>query len=164
MVAQPVLVVRSRPRRACRNIVVATDFSNAAFGALLTAAAFFPASPLSRFHAYEHPHVAVGHDVAIARQFRAMAEEDSEAFLRRFRAGAVSVPPLQTWIEHGNPAALLEELVHARGIDLVVLGARGRHPIAEMVIGGTASSILRELPCDALVVPAVPALVSERAD
>jgi nucleotide-binding universal stress UspA family protein len=161
-VAEPVLVVRNRPRGAYRNIVIATDFSDAAFGALLTAAAFFPASPLSLFHAYDYPRTALGDEVAIAQQFRAMAERDCHAFLERFRAGAVAAPPFRTWIEHGRPTLLLEELVHARGVDLVVLGARGRHPIAEMVLGSTATGILRELPCDALVVPSVPALVSER--
>lgn len=48
---------------------------------------------------------------------------------------------------------LLEEFVLERGIDLLVLGARGQNALAEMLIGSTAARILLAPPCDALVVP-----------
>ena len=38
--------------------------------------------------------------------------------------------------------SLLEEFVLERGIDLLVLGARGQSALAEMLIGSTATRIL----------------------
>jgi nucleotide-binding universal stress UspA family protein len=63
------------------------------------------------------------------------------------------LPPLQIWIEHGDVVPLVDQWVRERGVDLLVLGARGRSALTVVLIGGTASRILHALPCDALVVP-----------
>jgi nucleotide-binding universal stress UspA family protein len=120
----------------------------------------FPGQTLNVFHAYEPPHAQFSEDSdRFARQYRRVPEQDCTAFLERFRAGAAVVPPLQTWIEHGHVVPLLEEFVLERGVDLLVLGARGKNALAEILIGSTATRILFTLPCDALVVPgAYPAL------
>jgi nucleotide-binding universal stress UspA family protein len=151
---EPVLVVRRRARSAYQNIVVATDFSDASLGALRIAADFFPGQTLTVFHAWEPPSVQLGTDSSsIASQFRHLTEQQCAAFLERFRSGAALVPSLETWIEQGDVVSLVEQLVFERGVDLLVLGARGRSALAEVLIVGTASRILHALPCDTLIVP-----------
>ena len=157
----PVLVVRGRARAAYRNIIVTTDFSDASLGALRMAADLFPAQALNVFHAYQPPLAQFSDDSGrLAREYRRVPEQDCAAFLERFRAGAAAVPSLQTWIEHGDVVPLLEEFVDERGIDLLVLGARGQSALAEMLIGSTAVRVLLAPPCDALVVPGARRAVS----
>lgn len=62
------------------------------------------------------------------------------------------VPPLQTWIKQGHAVSLLEQLVVEHGVDLLVLGSRGRTALSNM-LGGTTTRILQTLRCDALLVP-----------
>lgn len=157
----PVIVVRGRARAAYRGIVVATDFSDASLGALRMAADLFPGQALNLFHAYQPPLAQFSDDSdRFAREYRSVPEQDCAAFLDRFRAGAAAVPPLQTWIEHGDVVPLLDEFVLERGTDLLVLGARGQSALAEILLGSTATRILSALPCDALVVPGAYAAIS----
>ena len=150
---EPVLVVHARPRSAYRNIAVATDFSDASLAALRIAADFFPGQALNVFHACDPPLTALSADPhSIASEFERAAEQDCVAFLERFRAGAATTPPLRTWIEQGDAVPAVDQFIVEHGVDLLVLGSRGRTALGNM-IGGTAARILQSVRCDALVAP-----------
>lgn len=153
MSPMPVLIVKCRPYQMYRNIVVATDFSDASLDALQTASRFFSGQQLSVFHAYEPPLVGLVQDkVQFAQRFRDVAVEECAAFLARYRSLSKTSPPLETWIEHGQPDRLIAEFARDRGVDLVVMGAYGQGALTAMLLGSMATRILRFLPCDALVV------------
>jgi nucleotide-binding universal stress UspA family protein len=149
----PVLVARERARTPYRNIMVATDFSDASKQALETALAFFPDDPLTVFHAYHAPYVGLSEDPArLAEQFGSIAKADYDAFLRSIEISDERRSNLHRLLEHGYANALIDQYVQDRGVDLVVLGTRGRNALTQMVLGSTAREILWSLPCDALVV------------
>src|SRR3546814_4922773 len=68
----PVLMVQDRGTRPYRRITVATDFSEASFQALLRAAAIFPESSLTLFHAYDIPFAGFVTDRDFSRELQAM--------------------------------------------------------------------------------------------
>jgi len=75
----PVLVVRDRPVRAYRDIVVATDFSEASLQALSAAATLFPQGRLTLFHACDVPFAGLIQD----RDFEAELREMEKALGER---------------------------------------------------------------------------------
>jgi nucleotide-binding universal stress UspA family protein len=80
----------------------------------------------------------------------AMAE--SQTFLAATRAVADSGRSIATLCEYGEASALLQDLVQARGIDLVVLGTEGRSGLAHVLLGSVAQRLLNRLSVDVLVV------------
>src|SRR3546814_18408090 len=65
-------MVQDRGTRPYRRITVATDFSEASFQALLRAAAIFPESSLTLFHAYDIPFAGFVTDRDFSRELQAM--------------------------------------------------------------------------------------------
>ena len=47
--------------------------------------------------------------------------------------------------------AEIVQFAQTRGIDLIVLGARGRRGLAQMLVGSTAAGVVRAAPCDVVV-------------
>ena len=52
----------------------------------------------------------------------------------------------------GNPAAEILSAAEERGVDLIVLGQRGRSAIARFVDGSVTERVVRHATCDVLVV------------
>lgn len=52
----------------------------------------------------------------------------------------------------GYPPDALIDYAKSSGIDLLVVGTRGRGPIASMVLGSTSHRVVNNAPCDVLVV------------
>jgi nucleotide-binding universal stress UspA family protein len=108
---------------------------------------------VSLFHAFDILYEGFIDDKTAARESawrRAMAE--SQAFLAATPAVATAGRPVATLCEYGEAGALLQDLVQARGVDLVVLGTEGRSGLARAVLGSTAQRLLSRLPVDVLVV------------
>jgi nucleotide-binding universal stress UspA family protein len=147
----PVLVVKSRPRQPYRNVVVATDFSEGSRAALETALALLPAAELSLFHALSIPFEGLADDRSAVRESAARhAMAESQAFLAA--TPAAQGRDIRTYCEYGEASALLQDLVQARGADLVVLGTEGRSGLARVLIGSVAQRLLARLHVDVLVV------------
>ena len=147
--ATPVLVVKARRRRAYRDVVVATDFSEGSRHALETALALFPDAAIRLFHAYRTPYESLVDDKASARAAsQAYALHEAEALL----AGVATERKIATQVEHGGAADLLGELVEAGGADLVVVGTRGRGRVAKLLLGSVAGAVVATVPGDVLVV------------
>ncbi len=149
----PLLVVKERARSAYRHIVVATDFSESSRHALVTAMHFFPEETLTVFHAYDPPMSGLMSDAsAYRREYRNIAEQDCNAFLRDTDKFENQRHPPHVLIEYGAPNHLLHDYVVGNSVDLVVVGTHGRSAIFDALIGSVAKRILEDVPCDILVV------------
>lgn len=148
----PVLVVKNRPRRPYRHIVVATDFSESSRHALVAAMHIFPEQALTVFHAYDLPTSGLMSDAAsYRREYRTVAEQDCNVFLRETEKPR-NAGQQHVLIEYGAPNHLLHDYVADNAADLVVVGTHGRSAIFDILIGSMAKRILNDVPCDILVV------------
>jgi nucleotide-binding universal stress UspA family protein len=149
----PLLVVKNRPRRPYRHIVVATDFSDSSRHALVAAMRFFPEDVLTVFHAYDPPMAGIMTDAAAYRRdYRKVAERDCSAFLRDTEKPKSERQQPHVLIEYGAPSLLLHDYVTDNPADLVVVGTHGRSAIFDVLIGSVAKRIINDVPCDILVV------------
>lgn len=62
--------------------------------------------------------------------------------------------------ERGDPVRVVLEQA-AMGVDLLVLGSRGRGPVGSVLLGSTSSAVIASSPCPVVVVPR-PALASHQ--
>lgn len=102
--------------------------------------------------AHRHEELAHGASRELARILAASVE--------RARIAPRDAPSWRYLVEAGSPRINIEKAVRRLGADLLVLGTRGRKGIAHMLLGSVAGDVLREVPCDVLVVP--PASASSR--
>lgn len=58
----------------------------------------------------------------------------------------------ECFVREGEPAHEIVELAREQRVDLVVVGAKAATPIARLLIGGTAESVLNHAPCSVLLV------------
>lgn len=148
-----ILVVKSRPRRPYRHIVVATDFSESSKHALVAAMRFFPEEALTVFHAYDPLMSGMTSDAAAyRREYRKVAEQECDDFLRDMEGLRQEGQRPHTLIEYGAPNHLLHDYVVDNSADLVVVGTHGRSAIFDVLIGSVAKRILNDVPCDILVI------------
>lgn len=149
----PVLVVKNRTRHPYRDILVATDFSEASRHAVQMASRFFPGQKLTIFHAYDPPMSGFTSDLAsYRRQYRTIAETQYEDFINAMPSGDQIRRLARPVLEFGAPDRLLRDYCRDIRVDLVVLGTQGRSALFEMFIGSVAKQIMAGLSCDALVI------------
>jgi nucleotide-binding universal stress UspA family protein len=149
----PILVVKNRVRHAYRNILVATDFSEASRHSLEMAVRYFPGQKLTIFHAYDPPMSSFANDsTSYRRQYRTAVEAEYEAFINSTPSAELIRKHARPLLEFGAPDQLLRDCCRDTKVDLVVLGTEGRSALFEIFVGSVAKQIMAELPCDALVV------------
>ncbi|MES2624678.1 MAG: universal stress protein [Pseudomonadota bacterium] len=149
----PVLVVKSRPHDAYRNIVVATDFSEGARSALETTLVMFPNEQIILFHAFDVHYEAFITDKTAARDAaHHHAMESSRNFIEASDIDAGAKSRILPVCQYGYTGALLNDLVLDGGADLVVLGTEGRTGLAAFLLGSTAQRLATELPVDVLLI------------
>jgi nucleotide-binding universal stress UspA family protein len=145
----PVLAVKMRPNRPYRHVVVATDFSEPSRDALLSTLALFPSAHITLFHAYHVAYESFLDDKCAARDAESRyADERAREFLAETQTGGRQI---HIRSEHGAPEHALHALVAAGGVDLVVVGTRGRGLIGQLLLGSVARSIVAEVPIDVLI-------------
>ena len=148
---QPVLVVKNRPRRPYRDVLVATDFS-AGSRQLRAALYLVPEADLTLFHAYDVPFQGKNvPDEAVTRNFYKAAEQNSKEFLAETPELAERARP-KVVLECGQPETVLSEYSFNHRSDLVVTGTHGRTGILRTAIGSVAERLLESLPSDVLIV------------
>lgn len=150
---QPLLVVRNRVRDAYRRIVVATDFSESSRSALKLTARLFPGCELIVYHA-----LPVAGDLRPAlERIDHVPPADSVAEFLALAAlpGDIRARPVA---ERGRLEEVLARYVRDQDIDLVVVGSHGSSGIMRILLGSSATKLLRWLPCDTMVVRAVDAV------
>ena len=145
----PVLAVKMRPNQPYRNVVVATDFSDASRDALVTALEMFRAAEITLFHAFHVVYESFMDDKVAARDAEERhADEKAREFLASTPIGDRKVEIRSV---HGAPEHALRQLVAAAGADLVVVGTRGRGLIGQLLLGSVARTIVAEVPVDILI-------------
>lgn len=149
--AAPVLVVRTRPHGAYRDVVVGTDFSEASRVALTTALALFPRARVSILHALGVPYETIADDQDAAREAVARdARTRSEEFLAATPEARDAVVGIMSG--YGAVTTLLDDLAQGGRLDLAVLGTEGRSGLSRLLLGSDAERLLRVLAADTLVV------------
>lgn len=148
-----VLVVRSRPTRPYRRLIVGTDYTDEALQALVRATLSFPDAGITLVHAYEAPYAGL-------RGERVPDDAWIEQERARLRAhlDAAEVPPgakraIKLHVDAGPPAAVLPKCMDESSADLTVIGAHPRGLVYDTVIGSTRL-IVDAIPGDIMVVRA----------
>lgn len=95
-------------------------------------------------------HAATGLD---SDQLRARMRDDlraiAEDYVMRNLAGART----RSVVVEGDVVDRIVEMAQAEAVDYLVIGTEGRSALHELIVGGTASRILKRAPCPVVVVP-----------
>jgi len=147
---QPVLVVKRRADAPYRSILLATDYSEGAQQAFQTAMQLFPDARFEIVNAYSVPFETRMPSSEVAEAAREEAEAEMAAFIKR---AAPSRPDAVDGIVlKGDVQTVVEQRVRKGTPDLVVIGSHGRSGWVQATLGSQASTLLKRLPCDILVV------------
>jgi nucleotide-binding universal stress UspA family protein len=137
---------------AFKHILVATDFSEPSRRALVDALAL----------ASEHQsHVSVVHVLHLDRQYAALecppeldlARIDAEQQLKSVVKELGPEQQIDTAVVKQGPVAdVVASLVEEKGIDLLVIGTRGRGGLRKLALGSVAEELLRIAPCPVMTI------------
>lgn len=161
---RPVLAVRLRPRAAYARpaVALALDHDAREAVALLFRLIPPPRPRVAVIHAYDIPYYGLRDrsEDALAHlrdEYRDDATHGTaKAFARALARATGAERDVPAWTPHvrfGSPRTVVEKVVRQADIDLLVLGTRGRSGVAHAFLGSVAGAILRDVACDALVVP-----------
>jgi universal stress protein E len=158
-----VLLVHPQHRGPVRRLVVGVDFSATSRRAVEVAADFARrdgcgleavhvfAGPWNRLH-YRAPTPQTSPD--FQQSYRRALQARLEAFAGPAAAGTPEVEVRCRLVEHPNDGRGLAAYVNRRRADLLVLGARGRSELLDLLLGSTAERVLSEARCSVAMVPA----------
>ncbi len=146
-----------------KNILVPTDFSNNAYAALFYVSKLFAeeTTQITILHSFEDEvskltsRVDIGRsDVVIEKLFK-HADEDGKNLLRKLELDVNN--KAHTYDVISTPAPLIRtinKLVTTEGVDLAVMGSKGRTGAEEVLMGSTTAKVIQSLQgCPLLVVP-----------
>jgi nucleotide-binding universal stress UspA family protein len=147
----PVLVVKRRAREPYGNIMVASDFSESSRQALECATALFPKAAMALVHSYGR--IAAFAETKEARDAEhRLAADNCSRFLAESELPRESRDRLKILIESAPIESVLKAYAYDKGLNLLVIGSRGRSAVADLLFGSTAAKLLSSAPCDVLVV------------
>lgn len=150
------LEITSHAGISLKNILFATDFSEASQAALPYAAAI-----ARRYDSQLHiAHITSPASYVISSQPGDPITLDSihEAALADARqrmetlASHLKTVPHHTYVREGEVWESLSDLIQTHEIDLVVMGTHGRNGVEKLVLGSKAEEILRQATCPVLTV------------
>ncbi len=152
--AVSVLVVRSRPARPYRHLLVGTDYTDEALQALARVTSLFADAAITLVHAYAPPYAGL-RDERLPDQ----TWVEQERARLRDHIDAAEIPPaskraIKLQVEIGPPAAVLPKCIVESSADLTVIGAHPRGLVYDTVLGSTRL-IVEAIPGDILMVRAV---------
>ena len=145
-------------------IVVAVDWTDQSFSAVQEAVQLYAPQELTLVHAVDlgildYPNFAPAMADSVHRDMRKAMVDAGDQLLDR-TAGLIppSIPSVRRLCEIGSPASIVLDTAHSAHADLVVMGARGRGRVAELILGSVSHRVLVKTPCSMLLVkgPAKP--------
>ncbi len=155
----PVMVVKSEKYVGFKKIIVSIDFSDCSRLALEYAAATARAhkSKLTILHVYEEsfvkPYVNAANSEEEAEEIIKAIERVNESkydeFLKTIDLSGVEYEKL---LKKGIPETDIAETAMEQQTNLIVMGTHGRSGIKHILIGSTAEEVVRNAPCDIVVV------------
>lgn len=149
----PVLVVKNRARTSYKDIVVATDFSEASRRAINVTATMFPNANISLLHCYAAiPSAMIRPDTA-ADVGHQMALGEYRDFINGDPGSAQGLSKLPIFIERGSIDCAIHAYASDKSLDLVVIGSHGKNALTRALFGSTAETAMASAPTDVLVIP-----------
>ena len=148
----PVLIVKRRPKKAYKNILIATDFSDCSLQALNAAAELFPDPKLHLVHAYHEPYSAWLSSDQVAQDVQSEEQTSLTRFLAKRAISDAVFDRVNGSIEKGDLGAVLSRKIAATKSDLVVLGTHGRGAFSRATLGSNAQHVLSWVGQDVLIV------------
>jgi nucleotide-binding universal stress UspA family protein len=141
-------------RVAFKNILFATDFSDASQQALLHALAMAKRydAKLTVIHVASPEAVTPipMEPVPLEMDWQKKNAADSLARLEDFEP--LRMYPHQSVLKQGKPWPEMSGIIDVKGIDLIVLGTHGRGMLGTMLMGSVAEQVLRHAKCPVLTV------------
>jgi nucleotide-binding universal stress UspA family protein len=173
----PTLVVRRPAREVYLSPWFALDADSPAHGILALALRVLPAPrpQLGLVHAYDAPYHSLRYpsfSSDLGREERSHYRQTALHEMARTLAtalveGKASSSDALSWkshIQYGSPRTVISNTVARTGADLLVLGTHGYTGLAHALLGSVAGEVLREVPCDVLVVPLRSQAASRRGE
>ena len=148
----PVLVVKRKPVKSYKNIVIATDFSNCSMDALNVAASLFPEAALHLVHAYHVPYETWLKSDQVKIEVKKEEHDLMDQFLAKHIVDDNILKRLDISIDEGNLGTVLSNKIEETKSDLLVLGTHGRSGFMRATIGSNAKTILGWAVQDVLMV------------
>jgi nucleotide-binding universal stress UspA family protein len=139
-------------------IVIGVDWSDEAFAAVQQAVLLYRPTEVTVVHGiemgvFEYPTIAHLAGLQGYEEFRRAVTAAGEELLDRTAATlAATSASVKRINEIGNPAQLILHAAQTAKADLVVVGARGRSRMGEMVLGSVSHRVLMHSPSTTLVV------------
>ncbi|MGE0284360.1 MAG: universal stress protein [Rhizobiaceae bacterium] len=149
----PVLVVKNRARTPYRDIVVATDFSQASRRAIDETTRMFPEARITLLHCYESTPSSMTRPISGAEGGRQFAEGEYRDFINGDPASAARLAGLPIYMEKGSIDCVIHAHAADKSLDLVVIGSQGKNVVTRVLIGSTAEMAMASAPTDVLVIP-----------
>lgn len=149
-----VLVVKQRPRRAYRQVVIGIDGSGESLRAIRMARFLAPDAKLTGVHAFVvvgRTHLlwagAEGPDLnALEARYASKARRLLETSL-----DGVDVAGVTATVAAGPPDQVLSETVRSLRAELVAVGSRGDDVVKRILLGSTVFHLLQDPPCDVMI-------------
>lgn len=156
--AAPCLVVRHTLDLPLQRALVATDFSEAARGALLVALSWTSALR-SRASNHEQPklvalHVETDGSAARERSDQRTLDHELES-LRRSAGGWAGVEVEGVTRTASDPARCIVDCAQQDAVELIVMGTRALQPTGDLVLGSVSDAVVREVDIPVLLVPPI---------
>lgn len=154
---KPVLMVKDKPLKDYKNILVGTDFSAGSKQALHVALELAPNGFFHLFHSYDIPDTYIGDKImqyagdVVAKSANDKLENfvrENSKTLKKFGIGSQN---FRSWAAQGQVYKCLTDETRAVKSDLIAIGTHGRAGLMFYKLGGTAHDILANPPCDVLI-------------
>lgn len=160
--ACPVMVVRAGGFHPPRQVVFPVDCSPLSGGGLRLGLELLDRMGVERTRSSAlfilHPLEAEGTVQFTPMQLERFAADEVERFVRDFAGERL---PVRVRSGHARQAIVAE--LDEKGVDLAVLSTRGLTGLERLLIGSVASSVIRDSPCNLLVIPAALADAASRS-
>jgi nucleotide-binding universal stress UspA family protein len=153
---RPVLVVKRPVRAPYRNVLLPTDFTDPSRQALEFAMRVAPEAKYQLLHVFqgiEGQLRRAGFAKSEIQRYRQQAahqsREEMTQFIRRLGLDGTSISRL---LRYGRPPHVITSVAQGLRPNLVCVGSAGRTGLPHILLGSVAEHVLREAPCDVLVV------------
>lgn len=140
-----------------KKILVPTDFSDAAYNALLHAIhhAKHTGASIVAVHAYLMPPTGTAVMVDITEMLRKNAEEGLDQLKEMVdKLEIAQGVNIRYKAKHGTVTDVLQRMTEEKGVDMVIMGTQGASGITEKFLGSNASAATRNLKVPVLAIPA----------